>query len=83
MSTAFSNPVFFMLWLIGLLILSMPIIVAGVNTIISGYFKAKEQHISKLAGAVGQAFEKTIMKTLEKKQQENKVEEDGNTKWDS
>lgn len=66
MNMSFESPVFLLLWIIALLILTVPIIVAGITTAINGYFKAKEQHMSKMAMAFGTALEKRL-KDLDKK----------------
>lgn len=60
-------------WIVGLEIVSAPIIIVVVNSVISGYFRYKEQHVGRMAKAIGEAMEKTI-KTIEnkvKKEEEN------------
>ena len=42
-----------LLWIVGLELLSAPLIVASVSAVISGYFKAKEEHIGKMTKAAG------------------------------
>ena len=58
MGMTFEQPWFLLLWIVLLLILAVPIIVAGFTTAANGYFKAKEQHISRLAAALGRTLEK-------------------------
>ena len=47
-----------LLWIVGLEVLSLPLIAGCANSIIKGYFRAKEEHVSKVARAVGEAFTK-------------------------
>ena len=42
-----------LLWIVGLELLSAPLIVASVSAVINGYFKAKEEHVGKMAKAAG------------------------------
>lgn len=60
MHMSFENPVFLLIWIVAVLIVTIPIIVAGITTAINGYFKAKEQHIAKMAKAIGSALEKPL-----------------------
>ena len=54
------------LWIVLLSIAMTPIIVLIANSIIAGYFKAKEQHFGRMAKAFGELFE-TLGKDLDGK----------------
>ncbi len=54
-----------LIWIVGLELLSAPILVFIVNSATNGYFKAKEQHYGRVAGAIGKAMESNG-KALEK-----------------
>lgn len=57
-------------WIAGLEVISAPIIIFIFNAIMIGYFKAKEQHQSKMIGAFGKTVE-AMGKDLTKKITEN------------
>lgn len=54
-----------LIWIVGLELLSAPILVFVINAATNGYFKAKEQHYGRVAGAIGKAMESNG-KALEK-----------------
>lgn len=54
-----------LIWIVGLELLSAPILVFIINSATNGYFKAKEQHYGRVAGAIGKAMESNG-KALEK-----------------
>lgn len=54
-----------LIWIVGLELLSAPILVFVINSATNGYFKAKEQHYGRMAGAIGKAMESNG-KALEK-----------------
>lgn len=54
-----------LIWIVGLELLSAPILVFIINSAANGYFKAKEQHYGRVAGAIGKAMESNG-KALEK-----------------
>lgn len=45
------------LWILGLEIVSAPIVVAVVKAIMDGYFHCKEMHFGRVAGVVGKILE--------------------------
>lgn len=53
------EPWMLLLWIVCLCILVAPILVATVNSIFNGYFKAREGHIGRVAKALGKTIEKT------------------------
>lgn len=60
-------------WIVGLEIVSAPIVIVIANSVVSGYFRYKEQHVGRITKAVGEAMEKMI-KDIEskiKKEEEN------------
>jgi len=48
-----------LIWIAGLELISIPLVVVTANSIISGYFKAKEMHFLKIIKALGEFLEKT------------------------
>lgn len=64
------NPWQLLLWIVGLELLSLPLIVGGINSAFNGYFKAKEQHVGKLAKAIGDSLTEAA-KTMIKKKEED------------
>ncbi len=52
MSLALLTPWQQLLWLVCAVILIVPIVAAGVNAVLRGYFRAKEEHISRITKAV-------------------------------
>ena len=60
-------------WIVGLEIVSAPIIIVVVNSVISGYFRYKEQHVGRMAKAIGEAMENMIkaIESKNKKEEEN------------
>lgn len=59
----------FLLWIIGLEIASYPLLVGLMNSIIDGYFKAKEKHIGRVAKAVGDSLQ-AAFNEIKKKSEE-------------
>ena len=71
MNLSLLSPWQLMLWIVCLEVLSIPLIVILVNSIIIGYFKAKRDHIGKMANSFAKAFEKiadNMLKTINKKE---------------
>lgn len=60
MSLALLSPWQQLLWIVCAAILIVPIVSAGVVSIIRGYFNAKEVHIGRIANAVSKALAKTL-----------------------
>lgn len=56
MSLALLTPWQQLLWLVCAVILIVPVVAAGVNAIIRGYFRAKEEHTGRMAKAVANAI---------------------------
>ena len=56
MSLALLTPWQQLLWLVSAVILIVPVVAAGVNVIIRGYFRAKEEHTGRMAKAVANAI---------------------------
>lgn len=56
MSLALLTPWQQLLWLVCAVILIVPVVAAGVVSIIRGYFNAKEQHTGRMAKAVANAI---------------------------
>lgn len=56
MSLALLTPWQQLLWLVCAVILIVPIVSAGVVSVIRGYFNAKEQHTGRVAKAVANAI---------------------------
>lgn len=56
MSLALLTPWQKLLWLVCAVILIVPVVAAGVNAVLRGYFRAKEEHISRIAKAVANAI---------------------------
>ena len=52
MSLALLTPWQQLLWLVCAVFLIVPIVAAGVNVVLRGYFRAKEEHTSRMAKAV-------------------------------
>ena len=48
----------FLLWVAALEMIVAPFVILVVGTIINGYFHAKDQHIGRIAGALGQTLSK-------------------------
>ena len=71
------SPLQTLLWILGLELLSLPLIVGGVRAIIEGYFQSKEKHWSRVMTAAGNTIKKIgedIMKTDEANKEETKNE---------
>lgn len=56
MSLALLTPWQQLLWLVCAVILIVPIVAAGVNAVLRGYFRAKEEHTGRMAKAVANAI---------------------------
>jgi len=56
MSLALLSPWQQLLWLVCAVILIVPVVSAGVVSVIRGYFNAKEQHVGKMAKALANAI---------------------------
>ena len=56
MSLALLTPWQQLLWLVCAVILIVPVVVAGVNAVLRGYFRAKEEHTGRMAKAVANAI---------------------------
>ena len=69
MSLALLTPWQQLLWLVCAVILIVPVVSAGVVSVIRGYFNAKEQHAGRMANAVANAI-KQIAGELNKKADE-------------
>lgn len=72
MSLALLTPWQQLLWLVCAFILIIPILAAGVTTVIRGYFNAKENHIGKIARAIGNTLSKASDETLKTLKEELK-----------
>lgn len=49
-----------LLWIVCAVILIVPVVAAGATSVIRGYFRAKEAHISKIAGLVAKAIGESV-----------------------
>lgn len=47
----------FLLWILALAMIVSPFIVGIINSVITGYFKAKDAHIGRIAKAIGATLE--------------------------
>lgn len=56
MSLALLSPWQQLLWLVCAVILIVPVVAAGVNAVLRGYFRAKEEHTGRMAKAVANAI---------------------------
>ena len=56
MSLALLTPWQQLLWLVCAVILIVPVVAAGVNAVLRGYFRAKEEHIGRIAKAAANAI---------------------------
>lgn len=56
MSLALLTPWQQLLWLVCAVILIVPIVAAGINAVLRGYFRAKEEHTGRMAKAVANAI---------------------------
>lgn len=56
MSLALLTPWQQLLWLVCAVILIVPVVAAGVNAVLRGYFRAKEEHTGRMAKAVANAI---------------------------
>ncbi len=72
MSLALLTPWQQLLWLVCAFILIVPILAAGVTTVIRGYFNAKENHIGKIVRAIGNTLSKASDETLKTLKEELK-----------
>lgn len=60
MSLALLTPWQQLLWLVCAVGLIVPIAVAGVNAVLRGYFRAKEEHTGRMARAVANAINQVL-----------------------
>lgn len=60
MSLALLTPWQQLLWLVCAAVLIVPIMAAGINTVIRGYFRAKEEHTGRMANAVANAINQVM-----------------------
>ena len=58
-----------LLWIAGFELITFPLLAALVASFFNGYFRAKEQHTSNMANAVGEALKKTA-ETIKKNSKE-------------
>lgn len=65
MSLALLTPWQQLLWLVCAFILIVPIIAAGFNAVIRGYFRAKEEHTGRMAKAIANALSKASNDVLD------------------
>ena len=56
---------------IAFLMITIPLVVGGINAVIVGYFKAKEQHLTRVVGAFAKAFEGLVKDMTEKAKKMN------------
>lgn len=56
MNLALLTPWQQLLWLVCAAVLIVPIVAAGINTVIRGYFRAKREHVGKMAKAFANAL---------------------------
>ena len=63
MSLALLTPWQQLLWLVSAVILIVPIVAAGVNAVLRGYFRAKEEHTGRMAKAVANAINQVAKET--------------------
>ena len=56
MSLALLTPWQQLLWLVCAVLLIVPIVAAGINAVLRGYFRAKEEHTGRMAKAVANAI---------------------------
>ena len=70
------SPLQTLLWIVGLELLSLPLIVGGVRAIIEGYFQSKEKHWSRVLTAAGNTIKKIgeDIQTDEQNKEETKNE---------
>ena len=60
MSLALLTPWQQLLWLVFAVILIVPVVAAGVNAVLRGYFRAKEEHTGRMARAVANAINQVL-----------------------
>jgi len=60
MSLALLSPWQQLLWLVCAFILIVPVVAAGVNAVLRGYFRAKEEHTGRMAKAVANAINQVL-----------------------
>ena len=77
MSLALLTPWQQLLWLVCAVILIVPVVAAGVNAIIRGYFRAKEEHTGRMAKAVANAINQVAKEANEKLDEVLKKIKDG------
>ena len=65
------NPWQLLAWIVGLELLSAPIIVFIINSATNGYFRAKGIHIGKIAKALAETIDKSIGKKKQAPEEEN------------
>jgi len=74
-----------LLWIAAVLMISVPLISILINTIITGYFTAKEKHLYKITSNFSKAFEnvlKEFINEIEERKRKNgshKQTDGGNT----
>lgn len=70
------SPLQTLLWIVGLELLSLPLIVGGVRAIIEGYFQSKEKHWTRVLTAAGNTIKKIgeDIQTDEQNKEETKNE---------
>ena len=70
------SPLQTLLWIVGLELLSLPLIVGGVRAIVEGYFQSKEKHWSRVLTAAGNTIKKIgeDIQTDEQNKEETKNE---------
>ena len=69
MNLALLTPWQQLFWIVCLVALVVPIISWGVIGIVRGYFKAKEEHYGRIAGAVASAVSKSSEEIMKKAQE--------------
>lgn len=62
---SFLNPWQLLAWIVALELISVPLIIFCVNSIIIGYFKMKEQHSARIAKAGSEALKSLTEGMLE------------------
>lgn len=67
------NPWQTLLWIAALMLILLPIIVAGARSIIDGYFESKEKHWGRILNSLGKVIEQIGEET---KKKSNDMKED-------
>lgn len=80
MSLALLTPWQQLLWIVCAAILIVPLVAAGINAVIRGYFRAKEEHFGKIAKAFANVLSEISESTLKKFEEQMKKAKENEVK---